>query len=246
MDWVFNNFEEILRYTGLHLYQSILPLVLGLVLAIPIGQLARQNRPLRGFILSGSSVMYTVPSLALFVMLPVVLGTGVIDLINVIVALTLYAVALLTRSMVDALNSVDDGVRQAATAMGYKPFRRFFAVDLPLSVPVLFAGLRVVSVSNISLVSVGAVIGIPNLGYYFINGMQRRFILEIMTGIVITLLLAVLMDLLLVLIEKLLTPWIRAAKGTPPTDAEQVETLAAAPRAAASAGTDSGTGVVNR
>lgn len=246
MDWIFNNFEQILRYTGLHLYQSILPLVLGLVIAIPIGQLARQSPALRGFILSGSSVMYTVPSLALFVMLPVVLGTGVIDLINVIVALTLYAVALLTRSMVDALNSVDDGVRQAATAMGYKPFRRFFAVDLPLSVPVLFAGLRVVSVSNISLVSVGAVIGIPNLGYYFINGMQRRFILEIMTGIVITLLLAVLMDLLLVLIERLLTPWIRAVKGGPPTDAEQVEALTAAPRAATSGAPATGTGGQNR
>lgn len=227
MDWVFTNIEEILRYTGLHLYQSVLPLVFGLLIAIPLGQLARQSKTLGAFILSGSSVMYTVPSLALFVVLPVILGTGIIDLINVIVALTLYAVALLTRSMVDALNSVDDGVRQSATAMGYKPFRRFFSVDLPLSVPVLFAGLRVVSVSNISLVSVGAVIGIPNLGYYFINGMQRRFITEIMAGIVITLILAVLVDLLLVLIEKMLTPWVRAAKGAPPaSDAEYAQTTA--------------------
>lgn len=224
MDWVFTNIEEILHYTGLHLYQSVLPLVFGLLIAIPLGQLARQSKSLGAFILSGSSVMYTVPSLALFVVLPVILGTGIIDLINVIVALTLYAVALLTRSMVDALNSVDDGVRQSATAMGYKPFRRFFSVDLPLAVPVLFAGLRVVSVSNISLVSVGAVIGIPNLGYYFINGMQRRFITEIMAGIVITLILAVLMDLLLVLIEKTLTPWARAAKGAPPaSDAEYAQ-----------------------
>lgn len=228
MDWVFTNIEEILHYTGLHLYQSVLPLVFGLLIAIPLGQLARQSKSLGAFILSGSSVMYTVPSLALFVVLPVILGTGIIDLINVIVALTLYAVALLTRSMVDALNSVDDGVRQSATAMGYKPFRRFFSVDLPLAVPVLFAGLRVVSVSNISLVSVGAVIGIPNLGYYFINGMQRRFITEIMAGIVITLILAVLMDLLLVLIEKTLTPWVRAAKGAPPaSDAEYAQATTA-------------------
>ncbi|WP_081416468.1 ABC transporter permease [Arthrobacter castelli] len=240
MEWVFNNSDEILRYTGLHLYQSVVPLALGLMIAIPIGQLARQHRALGGFVLSASSVMYTVPSLALFVMLPVVLGTGIIDLINVIVALTLYAVALLTRSMVDALNSVDDGVRQAATAMGYKPFRRFFHVDLPLSVPVLFAGLRVVSVSNISLVSVGAVIGIPNLGYYFINGMQRRFILEIVTGIVLTLLLAVLMDLLLVLIEKLLTPWTRAAGAAPPTDAARAEALATGPHHDTGAAADPG------
>lgn len=255
MDWVFINYEEILRYSGLHLYQSIVPLLLGLVIAIPVGQLARQNKALGAFILSGSSVMYTVPSLALFVMLPVILGTGIIDLINVIVALSLYALALLARSMVDALNSVDDGVRQSATAMGYNPLRRFFAVDLPLSVPVLFAGLRVVSVSNISLVSVGAVIGIPNLGYYFINGMQRRFITEIMTGIVITLILAVLMDLLLVLIEKMLTPWIRAAKGAPPaSDAEYAQALAtgegmttaAADPATGPAGTRTGTGTGTR
>ncbi|MDS9013850.1 ABC transporter permease subunit, partial [Streptococcus pneumoniae] len=80
--------------------------------------------------------------------------------VNVVVALTVYVVAILVRSSVDAFESVDRDILQASTAMGYRPLRRFFAVELPLAVPVLVAGLRVASVSNISMVSVGAVIGV--------------------------------------------------------------------------------------
>ena len=100
--------------------------------------------------------------------------------------------------------------------MGYRPLRRFFAVDLPLALPVLFAGLRVVSVSNISLASVGAVIGIQNLGVLFTDGLLRSFLTEIMVGIIMTLLLAVLMDAVLVLNERLLTPWLRHGRGSGP------------------------------
>ncbi|MBQ1445349.1 MAG: ABC transporter permease subunit [Renibacterium sp.] len=211
MEWVIANFGQILGYTGLHLYQSVLPLLLGLLIAIPLAQLARTNRIAGAIILPAGSLLYTIPSLALFVVLPVILGTRILDQANVIVALTIYAVALLVRTGVDALNSVDNDLRQAAVAMGYRPVRRFFTVDLPLSVPVLFAGLRVVSVSNIALVSVGALIGVKNLGYYFTDGLQRDFITEIVVGIVGTLLLALLMDVVLVLLQRLLTPWLRAA-----------------------------------
>ena len=182
MEWVIANFGQILGYTGLHLYQSVLPLLLGLLIAIPLAQLARTNRIAGAIILPAGSLLYTIPSLALFVVLPVILGTRILDQANVIVALTIYAVALLVRTGVDALNSVDNDLRQAAVAMGYRPVRRFFTVDLPLSVPVLFAGLRVVSVSNIALVSVGALIGVKNLGYYFTDGLQRDFITEIVVG----------------------------------------------------------------
>lgn len=215
MEWVIANFGQILGYTGLHLYQSVLPLVLGLLIAIPLAQLARTNRFAGAIILPAGSLLYTIPSLALFVVLPVILGTRILDQANVIVALTIYAVALLVRAGVDALNSVDNDLRQAAVAMGYRPVRRFFTVDLPLAVPVLFAGLRVVSVSNIALVSVGALIGVKNLGYYFTDGLQRDFITEIVVGIVGTLLLALLMDVVLVLLQRLLTPWLRAAAPTP-------------------------------
>ena len=121
-------------------------------------------------------------------------------------ALTIYAVALLVRAAMDAFDSVDDDLRQAAVAMGYKPAARFLQIDLPLSLPVLFAGLRVVSVSNISLVSVAALLGIGNLGMLFTDGLQRDFVTEVVVGIIAILVLALLMDAVLVLLERLLTP----------------------------------------
>ncbi|EMY35469.1 ABC-type proline/glycine betaine transport systems, permease component [Arthrobacter crystallopoietes BAB-32] len=210
MEWFLANLGFVLDLTWLHLVQSVLPLLFGLLLSLPLGYTAWRLRPIRTAVLSVSSMLYTIPSLALFVLLPFVLGTSILDPMNLVAALTIYAVALLVRSVVDALESIDDGVRQAAVAMGYRPFRRFFAVDLPLAVPVLFAGLRVVSVSNISLASVGALIGVRNLGTLFTDGLLRFFLTEIVVGIVLTLLLAVLMDLLLVAAEQLLTPWHRA------------------------------------
>ena len=112
--------------------------------------------------------------------------------------------------------------RQAAVAMGYRPVRRFLTVDLPLSLPVLFAGLRVVSVTNISLVSVGALIGVPSLGTLFTDGLFRSFPTEIAVGIIMILLLALVMDLLLVLAERLLTPWTRKIAAGGAQDAEIV------------------------
>jgi osmoprotectant transport system permease protein len=214
MAWLTANFGYVLQLAGLHLYQSVVPLALSFIIAIPLAQLARVNRTFKGFILSAGSILYTIPSLALFVILPAILGTRILDIANIIVALTIYAVALLVRSTVDALNSIDDGIRQAAVAVGYKPLFRFLTVDLPLSLPVLFAGLRVISVSNISLVSVGALIGISSFGTLFTDGLQRDFITEIVVGIAGTLLLALLMDILLVLLQRLLTPWLRSAPGT--------------------------------
>jgi len=119
-------------------------------------------------------------------------------------------VALLVRAALDAFDSVDDDLRQAAVAMGFKPGARFLQIDLPLSLPVLFAGLRVVSVSNISLVSVAALLGIGNLGMLFTSGLQRGFVTEVLVGIIAILVLALLMDAVLVLLERLLTPWTRA------------------------------------
>lgn len=212
VDWFLANLEFVWLHTRLHLFQAIMPLVVGVVLAVPMAQLARLNRVVGSVLLTGSSVLYTIPSLAMFVFLPVILGTSVIDTVNVIVALSVYAFSLLVRSTLDALNSIDDGVRQAAVAMGYRPVRRFLTVDLPLSLPVLIAGLRVVSVTNISLVSVGALIGVPSLGTLFTDGLFRSFPTEIAVGIIIILVLALVMDLLLVLAERVLTPWTRSAK----------------------------------
>lgn len=227
MQWALENSDMLLRLTGLHLFQAVVPLVLGVLIAVPLAWLARSRRSVGGALMAGSAIMYTVPSLALFVLLPVLLGTKILDITNVIVALTLYAVALLVRSTVDALNSVDNDVRQAATAMGYRPLRRFLAVDLPLSLPVLIAGLRVISVSNMSLVSVGSLLGIESLGRLFMDGLFRSFPTEIAVGIVLILALALLLDLLLVGLQRLLTPWTRLGRAGTATLAARVRAGAA-------------------
>ena len=209
MTWVLSNLALIRDLLLEHLGFALPPIVVGLVLAVPLGWLASRTRAGRAVTINIAGLLYTVPSLALFVLLPPLLGTRILDSANVIVALTVYTVALLVRTVADALSAVPAVVVNSATAMGYTPLRRFVAVELPLSVPVVVAGLRVAAVSNISLVTVGAVIGFGGLGKMFTDGFQRGIPQEIIAGIVLVLLLAVVVDGLLLLLGRALTPWDR-------------------------------------
>ncbi|WP_248759707.1 ABC transporter permease [Pseudarthrobacter sp. SSS035] len=220
MEWFLANSGMVMGLAGQHLVLALIPMVLGLVISIPLAQLARTHPALRSVVVTASSLLYTVPSLALFIILPSILGTRILDPLNVIVALTIYAVALLVRAALDAFDSVEEDLRQAAIAMGYKPWLRFVQIDLPLSLPVMFAGLRVVSVSNISLVSVAALLGVGNLGMLFTDGLQRNFVTEVVVGIIAILVLALLMDAVLVVLERLLTPWTRASGASAKTENE--------------------------
>jgi osmoprotectant transport system permease protein len=205
-----NNRMQILADLLEHVYLALLPLVFGVVLAVAAGWLGRRWPPARGVLLVVSNLLYSIPSLALFVVIPGIIGSKILDSVNVIVALTIYTTALLVRPVLDALDAVAPEVIAAATAIGYRPARRFFGVDLPLSVPVLAAGVRVAAVSNISLVSVGALIGTGGLGVLFTDGFQRVYFSPIVVGIVLTMVLALVVDLALVYLRKLLTPWDRA------------------------------------
>ena len=202
-----NTRVEILGDLGDHVYLALLPLVLGIVLAIAAGWLGHRWRPARQVLMVLANLLYTIPSLALFVVIPGLIGSKILDSVNVVVALTIYTTALLVRPVLDALDAVAPSVIAAATAVGYKPVRKFFAVELPLSVPVLAAGVRVASVSNISLVSVGALIGTGGLGVLFTDGFRSRYLAPIIVGIVLTLLLALVVDGLLVALRQWLTPW---------------------------------------
>ncbi|MEC3980709.1 ABC transporter permease [Amycolatopsis sp. H20-H5] len=199
-----------------HVYLALLPLVLGIVLAILAAWLGYRWHPARGVLLVLSNLLYTIPSIALFVVLPGIIGTQIANPVNVVAALTIYTTALLVRPVLDALDAVPPHVIAAATAVGYRPARRFLAVELPLAVPVLAAGVRVAAASNISLVSVGALIGTGGLGLLFTEGFTLSFFSPIVVGIVLTLVLALGVDLLLVGLRTLLTPWERAttAKST--------------------------------
>jgi osmoprotectant transport system permease protein len=210
--WVVNNLDLILELTLEHIRLSIVPIVLGFIIAIPLGWLAYRYRLTRGLILTLVGLLYTIPSLALFVILPPLLGIGFLSEANVLIALTIYAVAIMARSVADALASVDPDIRQAATAVGYSSWSRFWMVDFPLAGPVLLAGLRVVAVSTVSLLTVGIVVGVQSLGYLFLNGFQRDIVEQVLAGVVMTVIVALLFDGILVLIGRALMPWTRVGR----------------------------------
>ncbi len=207
--YIQNNFSEILADLVEHLWLSLIPVVVGALLALPLGYLAVRRPTLYQPVVNLGGLIYSIPSLALFLLIPVVIGVGVLSPLNVLVGLSLYTLALLTRTVADALISVQGQTTQAAYAMGYRPLRQLFAVELPMALPVIFAGLRVATVANISLVSVGALVGAGGLGNLFTSGFQLGFTEPIIIGIVLSMLLAGLADVLLVLTQRRLTPWTR-------------------------------------
>jgi osmoprotectant transport system permease protein len=210
MTWFVDHLDDVLVRTGQHVYLAGVPLVAGLLIALPLGWLARRYPVLYAPFTAGFGLLYTIPSLALFVLLPGLLGTKILDNVNVVVAMTLYTVALLVRTVADGLGAVPDHVQQAATAMGYTRGRRFFAVELPLAVPVISAGMRVAAVSNVSIVSVATILGIPQLGLFFSDGFNRDFLDPLVVGIVACVVLALVFDAVIVVVTRLVTPWVRA------------------------------------
>lgn len=209
MTWVQDNLSEVLRLALSHAWLAGVPLLVGLLIALPLGWLATRFGWLRQPVVIGSGLLYTIPSLALFILMPMIIGTQILDPVNVLVALTLYTVALLVRTVVDGLGSVPEDVRQSATAMGIGRVRRLLTVELPLAVPVIAGGLRVAAVSNVSIVSVAALIGVRQLGTLFTDGFSTSFLDPIVAGIVACVLLALLFDLVIHALEWLLTPWRR-------------------------------------
>jgi osmoprotectant transport system permease protein len=161
--------------------------------------------------LTASNVLYAIPSLALFMIF--VRYTGLTEQ-TVMIPLTLYTLSVLVPNVVDGLASVPDPVRQAATAMGFGTVRRVVQVELPIAVPVVMAGIRVAAVSSISLVAVGQLIGQGGLGFYITRGLQLDFPTPIVTATVLIVLLALATDAVLVLAQRLLTPWARSKGAT--------------------------------
>lgn len=209
-DYARDNHGEILTDLREHAWLALVPVAVAFVLALPLAWVVDRVRWLRQAILAVGSIVYTIPSLALFLLLPGIIGTGYLDPLNVVIALTLYSLALLVRTTADGLGAVDASVLQAATAMGYRAARRWFSVQLPLALPVVFAGLRVATVANVSMVSIAALIGMGGLGELFTRGFKLGFYTPpIIIGLVLTVALALVADLVLVLLQRVLTPWSR-------------------------------------
>lgn len=212
MNWAIENFGELWRLASQHIWLSLIPTLAGLLIAVPLGMLVHRTRRLRRIAVALCAAAFTVPSLALFVVIPAVIGTKILDPLNVVIALTIYSVALLVRATLESLDAVPQTVREAAEAIGTSRVRRSFTVDLPLAIPVLTANTRVVAVTNVSLVTVGAVIGVGGLGQLFTIGYQRNYPDQIFAGIIATLVLAFVFDRLIALAGRALTPWLRAAE----------------------------------
>lgn len=209
MHYLLNHLDTAWALTLVHLRLSLIPVALGLLIAVPLGALVWRHTVLRRITTLTASIIFTIPSLALFVVLPLIIPTRILDEANVIVALTLYTTALLVRSVPEALDAVDAHVRDAASAVGYTRLRQLLKVELPLSLPVLFAGLRVVAVSNISMVAVGSVIGIGGLGTWFTEGYQSDKSDQIIAGIIVIFALAVVIDTIILVAGRAITPWAR-------------------------------------
>lgn len=210
-----DHFGDVITELWAHTWLSTVPVLIGLLLALPLGWIARRYSFTYPPIMTITGLLYTIPSIALFVLIPPLLGLDPLTPLQVPIALTIYSVALLVRVVADGLGSVSETTTNAATAIGYTGPRRFFAVDLPVAVPVISAGVRVAVVSNVSIVAVAGTIGMTNLGSLFDQGYQLSvdgpYYPPILLGLLLCILLALALDALVVLITRLLTPWRRAA-----------------------------------
>jgi osmoprotectant transport system permease protein len=205
-EWVGSHGPLLLDRVEEHLPMAVLPVLFGLLISLPLGLACVRWPRIYPPVLALTSVLYSLPSIALFAVL--VNFTG-LEPATAIIPLTLYTLSVLLRNVVDGLRSVPESVRQAATSMGFSPLRRLVQVELPIAAPVVIAGTRVATVSNISLVSVGGLIGLGGLGQLFTDGFQLHQTTRIIMGIVLTVALAVLADGVLVVVQRVLTPWAR-------------------------------------
>ncbi|MFJ9537678.1 ABC transporter permease [Streptomyces sp. NPDC101225] len=192
-----------------HLQLTAISVLLGLVLAVPLAVLARRWRWSSGPVLAVTTILYTIPSLAMFSLLLPLYG---LSASLVVAGLVLYSLTLLVRNILAGLRAVPEETRQAARGMGYGPIRLLLTVELPLAVPAAMAGLRVATVSAVSLVTVGAIVGFGGLGNLIYSGMNTYFKAQVLTASVLCVAIAVVADLLLLAVQRLITPWTRAAR----------------------------------
>ncbi|MEU7615452.1 ABC transporter permease [Micromonospora rifamycinica] len=206
--YVRDNSDTILAALREHASLTGRAVLLAALVALPLAVLAYWYQRLTGPILALAGVLYTVPSLALFAFIAPYLGIGAVTVLTVVV---LYALLVIVRNAVAGLNQVPPEVRDAAEGMGYGRWARLFRIDLPLALPGILTGVRLATVSTVALVTVGVVIGRGGLGQLIFAGFQNNFYkAQIMTGTLLCVLLALVLDLILAGVGRLLTPWLRS------------------------------------
>lgn len=211
-DWIVDNLDAIAQRLVEHLIMVIASVVIGFVVSFVLAIVARRWRETYGPILALTGTLYSIPSLALFVLFIPITG---LSLTTGIVALVLYTLLILVRNIVVALDNVSPDVVEAASGMGYSAAERFRRVELPIALPVIVAGVRIATVTTIGLVTITTFIGLGGLGYLIVNsGIRRFFPTSIYVGVLLCVLLAVIADLGLAWLQRRLTPWARTRAGT--------------------------------
>jgi osmoprotectant transport system permease protein len=203
-DWVSRHLSQITDLMLQHIELTIIAVGVGLVIAIPVGLMAWRYRQTRSPVLGVAGILYTIPSLALFALL--VPFTG-LSTLTAEIGLVSYTLLILIRYIVVGLDGVPMEVREAAAGMGYRPPRQLVAVDLPLALPVIMAGIRVATVTTIGLVTITALIGEGGLGQLILEGLVEDFRTPLVVGGVLSIALALVGDVGLSLVQRLVTPW---------------------------------------
>jgi osmoprotectant transport system permease protein len=208
--YVVDNWDTIVGYLGEHVRLTVGAVVIGALIALPLALLARRARFLAGPVLALSTIVYTIPSLAMFALIFPFTG---LSTTTVLIGLIAYSLVILVRNFLAGLQGVPDDVREAARGMGYGALRQFWQIDLPLALPAFMAGLRIATVSTVALTTVGVLVGHGGLGQLITGGFNANFYrAEIVTGAIGCVLLALVADVLLAGVERLLTPWARAVR----------------------------------
>lgn len=203
---------EVLDLLRAHVLLSVPAIVISVLVAVPVGLFAARHPRVGNTVVQVTSLAYTIPALPMLVIVPFIVAVPLRSQINVIIALCVYGIALIVRTATDAFRSVPEEVRTAAVAQGMSPSQIAWKVDMPLAIPVLISGLRVLCVSTVGLVTIGALIGVSSLGSLFTDGFQRNITAEVVVGIVSVVLLAVLFDVACLILQRLCTPWTRLGK----------------------------------
>ena len=210
--YITSNWDQIQGDLVQHIALSLIAVAIGTAISIPLAVLAWRFRVIRSPVFGVASALYIIPSLALFAILGPITGF-VASYTTAEIALVGYTLLILIWNTVAGLDAVPADAREAATALGYSPTGALIKVDLPLALPYIFAGLRVATATIIGLVTVTALIGLGGLGQQITYGFNIGYNTPIIVGLVLSIALAAVADLLLVGTQRLVVPWARTRRG---------------------------------
>lgn len=209
MDWAWDERRRLAELVGEHAYLAFVPVLVGLLVALPLGLIVARSRRARGPVLVACAFVHAVPALTFFVLLPALLNTRLDEDVNVLLGLSLFTSAVLTRAVGEGLREVPEQVRRAAESMGMSALTRLMRVEIPSAAPTMIAGLRSVVVSCVTLVTVAALVGVGGLGELFTEGYTTRFETEVLVGGALVVALAAGADVGLVRLSRTFLPWAR-------------------------------------